>query len=217
MTVTALREIRTRLHLSQAQLAARLNVSVEVLRLWDSGRRPTPAAIVTSAERQGPDPEAQLLPLRQLAVRFEVHVRTLRAAARDGRLQVTFANHAFFGRSVALATGRAVATFLAGGFGKSATALRVAPPLARVPRDCFARIIGIRARLGLSQAELARRVGAANRAVVYQWEAGKRRPSAVFWTRLTKLRKRAPATGRTRPMDDHAVQERMDNANSTSS
>ena len=193
-TAPAIRLLRTRLQLSQAQLAERLEVSVETFRSWESGRRPTPDDIVKRAQALLQDPADVLLPLRQLAATFDVHVRTLRAAARDGRLQVMFANHAFFGRPVALATGRAVATFLTGGFGKSATALRVAPPLARVPGDCFARIIGIRARLGLSQAELARRVGAANRAVVYQWEVGKRRPSAVFWTRLLKLRKRQLAT-----------------------
>lgn len=194
-TSPTLRLLRMRLQLSQAQLAERLEVSVETFRLWDSGRRTTPDDIIERVQALLQDPADVLLPLRQLAARFDVHVRTLRAAARDGRLQVTFSNHAFFGRPVALATGRAVAIFLAGGFGKSATALRVAPPLSRVPPDCFARIVGIRARLGLSQAELARRVGAANRAVVYQWEAGKRRPSAVFWTRLVKLRKRHQRQG----------------------
>ena len=40
---------------------------------------------------------------------------------------------------------------------------------------------------GLSQAQLATLVGAARKAVVYQWEARKRTPSPVFWQRLTTL------------------------------
>jgi DNA-binding transcriptional regulator YiaG len=193
---TALRQIRTRHLLSQAQLAGRLDVSVETLRLWDSGRRQTPDAVIALAERLLSDPDEPLFALRQLAATFDVHVRTLRAAARDGRLSVTFANRAFFGRPVAVATRTAVTAFLAGGYGKSRTTVRAVPPLAPVPDDCGPRIIGIRRRLGVSQGELARRVGAAGRAVVYQWETGKRRPSAVFWTRLLKLRKRGPDAAR---------------------
>src|SRR5450759_554613 len=37
---SVLREIRTRLHLSQAECAAALGVAVETFRTWDAGRRP---------------------------------------------------------------------------------------------------------------------------------------------------------------------------------
>jgi len=93
-----LRAVRTELHLSQAEFAARLNVSVNSLRVWDSGRRPPPAEVLGRAEALLQDPDERLLPLRLLAERFHVHVRTLRAAARDGRLRATFTNRAFFGQ-----------------------------------------------------------------------------------------------------------------------
>ena len=35
-------------------------------------------------------------------------------------------------------------------------------------------------------------VGAARKAVVYQWEARKRCPSPVFWQRITVLHRRLP-------------------------
>jgi transcriptional regulator with XRE-family HTH domain len=40
---------------------------------------------------------------------------------------------------------------------------------------------------GLSQRQLADKVGAASKAVVYQWESGKRKPSQVFWLRIERL------------------------------
>ena len=48
---------------------------------------------------------------------------------------------------------------------------------------------------GLSQAQLATLVGAAQKAVVYQWEARKRRPSPLFWQRLTTLFTTAAGVG----------------------
>jgi len=46
---SALREIRTRLGLSQAGCATALGVALETFRTWDAGRRPTPEAIVSEA------------------------------------------------------------------------------------------------------------------------------------------------------------------------
>lgn len=45
----------------------------------------------------------------------------------------------------------------------------------------------MRDELGLTQAQFAERVGAARKAVVYQWEAQKRCPSLVFWQRIQAL------------------------------
>ena len=45
----------------------------------------------------------------------------------------------------------------------------------------------LRSARGLSQAQLATLVGAARKAVVYQWKARKRTPSPLFWQRLTAL------------------------------
>ena len=49
------------------------------------------------------------------------------------------------------------------------------------------QIRALRRARGLSQAQLATLVGAARKAVVYQWEARKRTPSPVFWQRITAL------------------------------
>ena len=56
-----------------------------------------------------------------------------------------------------------------------------------VPVDYDVRIRAVRRSLGLSQARFATRVGAARKAVVYQWEARKRCPSPVFWQRIVTL------------------------------
>ena len=58
---------------------------------------------------------------------------------------------------------------------------------ASVPDDYDGQIRALRHARGLSQAQLATLVGAARKAVVYQWEARKRTPSPVFWQRLTTL------------------------------
>ena len=58
---------------------------------------------------------------------------------------------------------------------------------ASVPRDYDVQIRALRRARGLSQAQLATLVGAARKAVVYQWEARKRTPSPVFWQRITVL------------------------------
>ena len=58
---------------------------------------------------------------------------------------------------------------------------------ASVPEDYDVQLKALRRHLDISQAGLARMVGAAGKAVVYQWEARKRTPSPVFWQRLTTL------------------------------
>jgi DNA-binding XRE family transcriptional regulator len=59
-----------------------------------------------------------------------------------------------------------------------------------VPPNYASTLVGLRSRLGLSQQRLADKIGAAGKAVVYQWESGKRHPSAVFWLRIDRLRRR---------------------------
>ncbi len=56
-----------------------------------------------------------------------------------------------------------------------------------VPANYATTLVGLRHRLGLSQQQLAAKVGAASKAVVYQWESGKRKPSLVFWLRVERL------------------------------
>lgn len=78
--MAALPAARTQLQLSQVEMPARLNVSVDSLRVWDCGRRPPPVEILEPAQALVRNPDEQLLPLRTLGERFRVHVRTLRAA-----------------------------------------------------------------------------------------------------------------------------------------
>ena len=91
LTSLTLRQCREALALSQAAFAAQLGVSIETYRTWDSGRRPVRFEILTRANELAlcQDPEA-LLPLETLARLIGVHVRTLHAAAKDGRLRVTY-------------------------------------------------------------------------------------------------------------------------------
>lgn len=44
----------------------------------------------------------------------------------------------------------------------------------RIPSDWAPRLLRVRRELGLTQARLAAKIGAASKAVVYQWESRKR-------------------------------------------
>ena len=86
-----LRECRIAMGQSQAAFAAMLGVSPESYRTWDAGRRATPLTILARARALATHRDDHaLLPLPVLALLIGVHVKTLRAAARDGRLPVTY-------------------------------------------------------------------------------------------------------------------------------
>jgi DNA-binding XRE family transcriptional regulator len=132
----------------------------------------------------------ELFPLEVLADQFAIHPRTLRAAARDGRLRVQFSTRSVFGRPVRLASRAAIDEFVRLHYRQRYS--RYVAPLPRhdvtvVPTNFASRLIGLRLRLALTQAELARRIGAANKSVVYQWETRQRTPSVVFWARVEQL------------------------------
>ena len=57
-------------------------------------------------------------------------------------------------------------------------------PLPMVPNDYDKQLRILRRRLQLTQDGLARRIGAAGKAVIYQWESRKRTPSPVLWRRV---------------------------------
>jgi len=57
-----------------------------------------------------------------------------------------------------------------------------------LPAEVAEQVILARHALRLTLSEFAERIGAANKAVVYQWESAKRRPSPVFWARIAALR-----------------------------
>src|SRR5512135_1790383 len=92
-----IRAFRRRLGLSQTKLAALLGVSTETYRTWDSGRWPVPDGVLDKARALAisHDPN-RLLSLLELATELGVHVRTLRNAARTGRLEVVYENRVVF-------------------------------------------------------------------------------------------------------------------------
>jgi transcriptional regulator with XRE-family HTH domain len=111
---TELRDHRRAVGLNQQAFAALLGASIETLRTWDSGRCPVPLAILQRARKAVVDlpRNSELLSLDQLAREFGVHVRTLRAAARTGRLDVRFSSRSVFGRPIRFATRSDAATFM---------------------------------------------------------------------------------------------------------
>jgi DNA-binding transcriptional regulator YiaG len=187
-----LRELRRTAGLGQREFAA-LAVPLETLRTWDSGRRPIPVpvlhrAIVAVNHHQR---QQELLPLDQLAKELGVHIRTLQAATRTGRLVAHFSVRSVFGRPIRSASRSAGELFLARHY-RCFSGQELCPaPLPIVPDDYNSYLRGLRRRLRLTQDAFARRIGAAGKAVVYQWESRKRRPSPVLWQRILELERRA--------------------------
>jgi DNA-binding transcriptional regulator YiaG len=190
LTSLTLRQCRHALALSQADFAAQLGVSLETYRTWDSGRRPVRSETLTRANelalRQNPH---ALLPLDALARLIHVHVRTLHAAAKDGRLRVTYDTRTTFRRLRSRATLADGETFLHAYFERAVWPKERPAPLTwrQILPDYADQIRRVRQRLGLTQTQLAARVGAARKAVVCQWESRKRCPSPVFWERIREL------------------------------
>jgi ribosome-binding protein aMBF1 (putative translation factor) len=58
-----------------------------------------------------------------------------------------------------------------------------------IPPENDRRVAALRAALYLSQAQLAEKIGAAGKAVVYQWESRKRVPSRLFWSQVVAPKK----------------------------
>ena len=198
-SASPLREIRTRLGLSQAECATALGVALETFRTWDAGRRPAPVAVVTQARTLKVKRSLQdRVSLQGLADELHVHVRTLRAAAHDGRLAATFGPRPYFGKVTARATREAGARFMATWYRRTYGRGRrrlVAVCRVTVPAHYAATLVGLRLRLGVSQQALAAKVGAASKAVVYQWESGKRRPAPAFWLRIERLQRQLANSG----------------------
>ncbi|PYR33145.1 MAG: hypothetical protein DMF90_21950 [Acidobacteria bacterium] len=165
--------------------AALLGVPQETYRTWDAGRRPVAQARALAGH---PD-DQELLPLPVLAAMLRVHVRTLHLAARLGRLTVVYDTRTTFRRLRPRATRAAALIFRQLHYRKHGRRGQVALPLswAMIPTDYDRQIRAARERLGLSQAQFATAIGAARKAVVYQWESRKRCPSPVFWPRFERL------------------------------
>ena len=181
--------MRRTLGLGQREYAELLKVPLESLRAWDSGRRPVPSPIVRRARDlvTSHRDATEALPLAQLARELHVHVRTLQAAARSGRLETQFSVRSVFGRPMRFATRSAGERFLKIHYRRTSSKAACVPPLVVVPDTYDDQLRALRARLRLTQAGLAQTIGAAGKAVVYQWEARKRTPSPVLWERVREL------------------------------
>jgi ribosome-binding protein aMBF1 (putative translation factor) len=92
-----------------------------------------------------------------------------------------------FGRPVRFATRAAGERFIATHYRRFAGQRACPPPLPAIPADYDQQLMTLRRRLQLTQGDLALRIGAAGKAVVYQWESRKRTPSPVFWERIRGL------------------------------
>lgn len=184
-----LRALRESSDLSQREFAELIGAALNSFRMWDSGQRPVPAPMLQRA-RDALRYRAhlnELLPLGRLAPELGVHVRTLQAAARTGRLEAQFSTRSVFGRPMRLASRAAGEQFKRTHYRRFAGQAICAAPLPSVPEDYDQQLKRLRRRLRLTQEGLAHRVGAARRAVVYQWESRKRTPSPVFWERIQAI------------------------------
>ena len=155
MTSLTPRQCREALGLSQVNFAAQLGVSLETYRTWDAGRRPVRPEMLTRANELAlrHDPHT-LLPLETLARLIHVHVRTLHAAAKDGRLRVTYDTRTTFRRLRSRATLADAETFLHVYFEKAVWPKERPAPLSwrQIPPDYADQIRRVRHRLGLTQA-----------------------------------------------------------------
>src|SRR5262249_328691 len=137
--------------------------------------------------------QLELLSLAELAKELGVHVRTLQAAARTGRLKAQFSVRSVFGRPMRFASREAGEHFITKHY-RCFSGQEICPaPLPAVPGDYDQRLRDLRRRRVMTQGALARQIGAAGKAVVYQWEARKRTPSPVLWQRVLQLEPQAVA------------------------
>jgi len=181
-----LRELRRTISFGQREFAALLSIPLETLRPWDSGRRVVSAAILQRARSAVAHHQRQheLLPLDQLAKELHVHLRTLQAAARTSRLDAHFSVRSAFGRPIRYDSRAAGNDFIAKHYRCFSGQEVCSPPLPTVPDNYDEHLRELRRRMRLTQEALARWIGAAGKAVVYQWESRKRTPSPVLWERV---------------------------------
>jgi transcriptional regulator with XRE-family HTH domain len=139
-----LRQCRYAFALSQSSFAAELGVALETYRTWDSGRRLVRLEILTRARTLAlrRDPQA-LLPLDTVALLINVHVRTLHAAAKDGRLRVAYDTRTTFRRLRTRATLADAETFLHSYFNKAVWPKDRPTPLSwkQIPPDYPTRLV----------------------------------------------------------------------------
>src|SRR4029434_666502 len=168
--VNTLRELRRSIGLKQQEFALLRKVPLETVRTWDSGRRSVPASIFAEAKHVVADRHRQreLLSLDVLPRELGVHERTLRAAARSGRLVVEFSSRSAFGRPIRLATRAAAAEFMRRYYKQcySRYCAKPTPPDISVPSNYDRQLRRVRRELRLTQSAFAERIGAAGKGVV---------------------------------------------------
>ena len=125
--------------------------------------------------------------MKQLGQNFAFSFLQMQAAARTGRLDVHFSEQSVFGRPRKVASRAAAERFIRTHYRRFAGQAPCPAPLPSVPPDYDVRLKILRSEFELSQPALARLIGAAGKAVVYQWESRKRTPSPVFWQRIQEL------------------------------
>ena len=103
-----------------------------------------------------------------------------------------------FGRPRRLATRAAAQQFMATHYRRFSGQKICPAPLPTVPHDYDQQLRTLRRRLRITQHGLARRIGAAGKAVIYQWESRKRTPSPVLWQQVLRLQLVNARPGRTR-------------------
>ena len=136
-------------------------------------------------------------------------IERLNLTIRQGSAYLTFDTRTTFRRLRARATPAATQQFRRRYFGRQVRRADRRQPLtwASVPEDYDLQIRVLRRERGVSQAQFAVMIGAAGKAVVYQWEARKRCPSPVFWCRIMDLDPVLPdvakTTGLSPPPPDH--------------
>ena len=140
--MTALRELRRAADLSQQEFAALIEVPLNTFRMWDSGLRLIPPHVLRRAQTAATAHirNAEQLSLDHLAREFGLHERRLRAAARTGRLQVTFSSRSTFRRPIRLATRVAVQAFIRKDYRRFGGQSPAVAPLPSVPRDYDAHL-----------------------------------------------------------------------------
>ena len=150
-----LRECRIALGQSHAAFAATLGASPESYRTWDAGRRAPPPKVLARARALATHrDDHELLPLPVLALLIGVHVKTLQAAARDGRLPVTYDTRTTFRHLRARVTPAAARGFRRSYYGRPVRPADRREPLTwtNVPDDYDLQIRALRRARGLSQA-----------------------------------------------------------------
>ena len=182
-----LRELRRAIGLGQRTFAALLSIPIETFRPWDSGRRVVSIAVLQRARDAVADHQRQheQLPLDQLAKELHVHIRTLQAAVRTGRLAAQFSVKSVFGRPRRLATRAAAAQFMATHYRRFSGQAICPAPLPTVPDDYDQHLRALRRRLRLTQDGLARRIRPAH--TTLDGDTRKRTPSPVLWQQVMRL------------------------------